>query len=74
MVFEGSEGNIFMDQEISPPAELRGDKYIRILASIATMLGNTSIITGATRFVSGKNSHIISCPKAGLSSNILFIY
>ncbi|XP_070591895.1 SITS-binding protein-like [Erythrolamprus reginae] len=49
VVFEGSEDNIFMDQVIPPPVELRGDKYIRILASIATMLGNSSIITGATR-------------------------
>ncbi|KAM6461627.1 SITS-binding protein-like isoform 3-T3 [Liasis olivaceus] len=49
VVFEGGEGNMFMEQAIPPPVDLRGDKYIRIFALMAAMLGNSSIITGGTR-------------------------
>ncbi|XP_063145321.1 SITS-binding protein-like [Candoia aspera] len=49
VVFEGGEGNMFMEQAIPPPVELRGDKYIHIFALMAAMLGNSSIITGGTR-------------------------
>ncbi|XP_062974813.1 SITS-binding protein-like [Elgaria multicarinata webbii] len=49
VVFEGGEGNLFMEQAIPPPTGLRGDKYIRILALMAATLGNSSIISAGTR-------------------------
>ncbi|KAH0621030.1 hypothetical protein JD844_022033 [Phrynosoma platyrhinos] len=49
IAIEGGEGNLFMEQAIPPPTELSGDKYIYILALMAATLGNTSIISAATR-------------------------
>nr|XP_056707675.1 SITS-binding protein-like [Euleptes europaea] len=49
VVLEGGEGNLFMEQAIQPPVELKGDKYIYILALIAATLGNSSIMSAGTR-------------------------
>nr|XP_060625901.1 SITS-binding protein-like isoform X1 [Anolis sagrei ordinatus] len=48
VAFEGGEGNLFMEQAILPPPELRGDTYAYTLALMAATLGNTSI-SAATR-------------------------
>ncbi|XP_054828711.1 SITS-binding protein-like [Eublepharis macularius] len=49
VVLEGGEGNLFMEQAIQPPVELKGDKYICILALMAATLGNSSIMSASTR-------------------------
>ncbi|KAJ6664964.1 hypothetical protein lerEdw1_005195 [Lerista edwardsae] len=49
VVFEGGESNPFIEQAIPPPLELRGDKYICTLASMAATLGDSSIISAGTR-------------------------
>ncbi|XP_053098744.1 SITS-binding protein-like isoform X2 [Hemicordylus capensis] len=49
VVFEGGEGNLFMEQAIPPPMGLKGDNYICTLALIAATLGNSSIISAGTR-------------------------
>lgn len=58
VVFEGGENNPFLEQAIPPPLELRGDKYICTLASMAATLGDSSIISAGTRWVSSKNSRL----------------
>ncbi|XP_066475715.1 SITS-binding protein-like [Tiliqua scincoides] len=49
VIFEGGESSLFMEQAIPPPLELRGNKYICTLASMAATLGDSSIISAGTR-------------------------
>uniref|UniRef100_A0ACB8G300 Uncharacterized protein n=2 Tax=Sphaerodactylus townsendi TaxID=933632 RepID=A0ACB8G300_9SAUR len=49
VVLEGGEGNLFMEQAIQSPVELKGDKYIYMLALIAATLGNSSVMSVGTR-------------------------
>lgn len=67
VVFEGGEGNLFMEQAIPPPLELSGDKYICMLALMAATMGNSSIISAGTRWVPGKNLQTVPFSKVVLS-------
>ncbi|KAJ7344291.1 hypothetical protein JRQ81_000241 [Phrynocephalus forsythii] len=49
VVFEGGEGNLFVEQAIPPPTELRGERYLCSLALMAAALGNSSIISAGSR-------------------------
>ncbi|KYO41584.1 SITS-binding protein [Alligator mississippiensis] len=49
VTFEGGEGNMFLEQAIHPPRGLEGDKYVCILALMASTLGNSTIISAGTR-------------------------
>ncbi|KAF7245499.1 SITS-binding protein [Varanus komodoensis] len=49
VIFEGGEGNLFLEHAIPPPTELKEDNYICILALIAVTLGNSSVISAGTR-------------------------
>ncbi|NXT81413.1 SP15 protein, partial [Zapornia atra] len=49
MVFEGAEGNTFLEQAVPPPAELVGDQYIGALAAALATLGNGTVITAGAR-------------------------
>ncbi|NWS48570.1 SP15 protein, partial [Probosciger aterrimus] len=49
MVFEGAEGNAFLEQAVPPPAELEGDRYTRVLAEALATLGNATIISAGAR-------------------------
>ncbi|NXK87374.1 SP15 protein, partial [Formicarius rufipectus] len=49
MVFEGVEGNSFLEQDVPPPAELAGDGYTRVLAAALATLGNGTIISAGAR-------------------------
>ncbi|KAM9855015.1 SITS-binding protein [Aulostomus maculatus] len=49
IVLEGGEGNPFEEQALRPPQDLGGDKYISLLADLATRMGDTTIMTAATR-------------------------
>ncbi|XP_074774255.1 SITS-binding protein-like isoform X2 [Athene noctua] len=44
-VFEGAEGNIFLERAVPPPAELMGDRYTTALAAALAALGNATIIS-----------------------------
>ncbi|XP_053305520.1 SITS-binding protein-like [Spea bombifrons] len=49
VTFEGVEGNVFMEQSMQPRRGLERDGYTGFLASMATKLGNSTIITASTR-------------------------
>ncbi|XP_051477159.1 SITS-binding protein-like [Apus apus] len=49
VVFEGAEGNTFLEQALPPPAELQGDQYTQVLAAALAMLGNATVISAGTR-------------------------
>ncbi|NWQ94253.1 SP15 protein, partial [Burhinus bistriatus] len=49
MVFEGAEGNAFLQQAVPPPAELAGDRYTGVLAAALATLGNTTVISAGAR-------------------------
>ncbi|KAM4723215.1 SITS-binding protein-like [Rhinophrynus dorsalis] len=49
VMFEGVEGNTFMEQSIQPPKGLEGDSYTGFLAALAAKFGNSTIITASTR-------------------------
>ncbi|NXA28819.1 SP15 protein, partial [Ibidorhyncha struthersii] len=49
MVFEGAEGNAFLQQAVPPPAELAGDRYTRALAVAVATLGNATVISAGAR-------------------------
>ncbi|NXN72819.1 SP15 protein, partial [Himantopus himantopus] len=49
MVFEGAEGNAFLQQAVPPPAELAGDRYTRALAAALATLGNATVISAGAR-------------------------
>ncbi|NXK44741.1 SP15 protein, partial [Chauna torquata] len=49
VVFEGAEGNAFLEQAVSPPAELAGDRYTGVLAAALATLGNATIISAGAR-------------------------
>lgn len=51
VVFEGAEGNTFLEQAMSPPAELAGDRYVGALAAALATLGNATIISAGARWV-----------------------
>ncbi|XP_042641132.1 SITS-binding protein-like [Tyto alba] len=45
VVFEGAEGNAFLEQAVPPPAELAGDRYTAALAAALAALGNATVIS-----------------------------
>ncbi|NXC27438.1 SP15 protein, partial [Campylorhamphus procurvoides] len=47
LIFEGVEGNSFLEQDVPPPKELGGDEYTRVLATALATLGNGTIIISA---------------------------
>lgn len=49
IVLEGGEGNLFEKQALQPPQALGGDKYIGLLADLATRMGDSTIMTAGTR-------------------------
>ncbi|XP_026168069.1 SITS-binding protein isoform X2 [Mastacembelus armatus] len=49
IMLEGGEGNLFEEQALRPPKALGGDKYISLLADLATRIGVSTIMTAATR-------------------------
>ncbi|NXX75133.1 SP15 protein, partial [Urocolius indicus] len=49
VVFEGAEGNAFLQQAVPPPIELAGDQYIEVLATALATLGNATVISAGTR-------------------------
>lgn len=48
-MLEGGEGNLFEEQALRPPEVLSGDKYISLLADVATRMGDSTIVTAGTR-------------------------
>ncbi|XP_015718923.1 SITS-binding protein-like [Coturnix japonica] len=53
VIFEGAEGNAFLEQAMSPPAELAGDQYAEMLAAALVTLGNATVIS-----VGARSSHL----------------
>ncbi|NXE14262.1 SP15 protein, partial [Lophotis ruficrista] len=49
VVFEGAEGNAFLEQGVPPPPELAGDRYTEMLAAALATLGNATIISAGAR-------------------------
>ncbi|NXO49076.1 SP15 protein, partial [Aramus guarauna] len=49
VVFEGAEGNTFLEQAVPPPAELAGDRYTAALAAALATLGNATVISAGAR-------------------------
>lgn len=49
VLLEGGEGNLFEEQALRPPQDLSGDKYISLLADLATRIGDSTIVTAGTR-------------------------
>lgn len=49
VMLEGGEGNLFEEQALRPPQALTGDKYISLLADLATRIGDSTIVTAGTR-------------------------
>nr|XP_020443564.1 SITS-binding protein-like isoform X2 [Monopterus albus] len=49
IMLEGGEGNLFEEQALRPPQALGGDKYISLLADLATRIGDSTIMTAGTR-------------------------
>ncbi|XP_029698069.1 SITS-binding protein isoform X1 [Takifugu rubripes] len=49
IMLEGGEGNLFEEQALRPPEALSGDKYISLLADVATRMGDSTIVTAGTR-------------------------
>ncbi|NXT40882.1 SP15 protein, partial [Pelecanoides urinatrix] len=49
MVFEGAEGNAFLEQAVPPPPELAGDRYTEALAAALATLGNATAISAGAR-------------------------
>ncbi|NXL52027.1 SP15 protein, partial [Podilymbus podiceps] len=49
VVFEGAEGNAFLEQAVPPPTELAGDRYAGALAAALVMLGNATVISAGAR-------------------------
>ncbi|NXK42461.1 SP15 protein, partial [Piprites chloris] len=45
VIFEGVEGNSFLEQGVPPPSELAGDGYTRVLAAALATLGNGTIVS-----------------------------
>ncbi|XP_069557973.1 SITS-binding protein isoform X2 [Brachyistius frenatus] len=49
ILLEGGEGNLFKEQALRPPQGLGGDKYISLLADLATRIGDSTIVTAGMR-------------------------
>ncbi|NXC21402.1 SP15 protein, partial [Corythaeola cristata] len=49
VVFEGAEGNVFLERGVPPPAELVGDRYTGALAAALATLGNATVISAGAR-------------------------
>ncbi|XP_073327433.1 SITS-binding protein [Pagrus major] len=49
VMLEGGEGNLFEEQGLRSPHALNGDKYISMLADLATRIGDSTIVTAGTR-------------------------
>ncbi|KAF6727857.1 SITS-binding protein [Oryzias melastigma] len=49
VTLEGGEGNLFEEQALRPPPALAGDKYIELLADLAARMGDSTVMTAATR-------------------------
>ncbi|XP_036390383.1 SITS-binding protein [Megalops cyprinoides] len=46
---EGGEGNLFEEKTLRPPKAMAGDEYVGLLASVATRVGNSAVMTSGTR-------------------------
>ena len=49
IMLEGGERNLYEEQALRPPQALGGDKYIELLADLATWIGDSTIMTAGTR-------------------------
>ncbi|CAG5958263.1 unnamed protein product [Menidia menidia] len=49
IMLEGGERNLFEEQALRPPQTLGGDKYIELLADLASRIGDSTIMTAGTR-------------------------
>ncbi|XP_063802161.1 myogenesis-regulating glycosidase [Pseudophryne corroboree] len=49
IIFEGAEGNTFLEQSMQPPKGLEGDRYAEYLAKAIAQLGKSAIITASAR-------------------------
>uniref|UniRef100_A0A673BAU3 Si:ch211-236l14.4 n=1 Tax=Sphaeramia orbicularis TaxID=375764 RepID=A0A673BAU3_9TELE len=49
IMLEGGEGNLFEEQALRPPQSLGGDRYISLLADLATRIGDSTIMTAGTQ-------------------------
>lgn len=49
VLLEGGEGNPLEEQALRPPQSLTGDRYISLLADLATRIGDSTIVTAGTR-------------------------
>lgn len=49
VMLEGGEGNMFEEQALRSPQALSGDKYISLLADLATRIGDSTIMTAGTQ-------------------------
>ncbi|NXY21586.1 SP15 protein, partial [Atrichornis clamosus] len=49
VVFEGAEGNSFLEQDVPAPAGLEGDGYTEVLAAALATLGNGTAISAGVR-------------------------
>lgn len=46
IMLEGGEGNVFEEQALRPPQSLSGDRYISLLADLASRIRNTMVTAG----------------------------
>lgn len=49
IMFEGVEGNTFLEQSMQAPRGFEGDRYAELLVGAAAKLGNSAIVTASTR-------------------------
>ncbi|XP_053283713.1 SITS-binding protein [Pleuronectes platessa] len=49
VMLEGGEGNVFEERTLRAPQDLGGDKYVSLLADLATRMGDSTIVTAGTR-------------------------
>ncbi|XP_034444645.1 SITS-binding protein [Hippoglossus hippoglossus] len=49
IMLEGGEGNVFEERTLRAPQDLGGDKYVSLLADLATRMGDSTIVTAGTR-------------------------
>lgn len=49
IMLEGGEGNLFEERTLRAPEALGGDRYISLLADVATRMGDSTIVTAGTR-------------------------
>lgn len=50
LVLEGGERDPFEEHGLNPPKDLAREKYIQLLAEVATRIGNSAIVTAGARW------------------------